>query len=431
MISVTEAIEVVLGVTKPLPPENVSLLGAAGRVLTQDLVAPRDLPPRPNAAMDGFAFRHEDLASGARLAINSEIPAGTESVQPVGPGQAAKIMTGAAIPPGADTVVPVEDTRSAGGEVEVLRPPSAGAHIRPAGEDVRKHDVVMASGFRLRPADVGMLAALGYSFVSVHRRPRVAILSTGDEIADVGQATTSGRIGDANSFALAALVADAGGDPIRLGIVPDDPTALTEVLRGALTADVVLTSGGVSAGDRDYMRPVFAGLGVDVKFAKVAIKPGKPLVFGTLGDGLVFGLPGNPVAAAVGFEVFVRPALLRLQGRGEVFRPLLEAMLAEEAGAVWSSRGRLEFLRCRVERQGNELRVTRVMKPGSGLLSSLVRANAFLLMPEDVAQAAPGTRVRVQIFDESSLQDDLWIFPSETEDGRATSVDLPAGRARL
>jgi molybdopterin molybdotransferase len=404
MIPVSQAIEVILSTVGPLPPEKVSLLDARGRVLAEEVIASRNLPPRDNSAMDGYACRHGDLSPGVRLRVLEEIPAGGEGTRTLGPGEAAKIMTGAPVPPGADVVVPVEDTAGESGWVEIRSLAGAGGNIRPAGEDVRAGEVVLPRGTVVRPVEVGMLASLGRSFVLVHQRPRVAILATGDEIVDLDVPTDGGKIINSNSYGVAAQVAEAGGVPVVLGIGRDDPAGLREMLVRAGAADVILTTGGVSMGDYDFVRPVLAESGVEVRFWQVAIKPGKPVVFGVKGRVPVFGLPGNPVSAMVGFEEFVRPVLRRLQGFRNLFRPVFDAVLGADAGPVRGRRGRLEFVRCRVVWDGSGLRVTSTKKQGSGILKTLVDANALLLIPEDAEGFEPGERVRVQLYDPELLE---------------------------
>jgi molybdopterin molybdotransferase len=400
MIAVGEALEIILGAVSPLPPEKVSLLDARDRVLAEDVVATRDLPPADNSAMDGYAFRSSDLSSGGRrLAVVESIAAGSRSEKGVKEGEAAKIMTGAPLPEGADTVVPVEDTRAEGSSVQVLRPPEKGAHVRAAGEDVRCGETVLARGNLVRAVDVGMLASLGRSFVLVHQRPRVAVLATGDEIVDLDGDRSGGRIVNSNSYGIAAQAAEAGAIPLILGIGRDDPAGLLEMLERSARADVVVTTGGVSMGDYDYVKAVLTEWGVSVRFWQVAMKPGKPLVFGVKGTCPVLGLPGNPVSAMVSFEQFVRPLLRRLQGHRRIYRPVVEAVLGEEAGGVRTKPGRMDFVRCRVERDGGSYRVVAVKKQSSGILKTLVEANGLIVFPEESAGARPGDRVRVQIYD--------------------------------
>ena len=418
MIPVSEALEIVLGALNPLPPEKVSLLEARSRVLAEDVSAPRDLPPRDNSAMDGYALRHADLAAGGggRVRVVEAIAAGAQSSRPLEPGEAMKIMTGAPIPEGGDAVVPVEDTQARGDWVEILKVPGLGANIRPMGEDVRSGELVLPQGTLVRPAEVGMLASLGRSFVLVHQRPRVAVLATGDEIVDLDTPADEGKIINSNSYGVAAQVAETGGVPVVLGIGRDDPQGLGEMLDRAATADLVITTGGVSMGDYDYVRPVLADSGVAVRFWKVAMKPGKPLVFGLKGRVPFFGLPGNPVSAMVVFEEFVRPALRLLQGHSRLFRPLLEAVLGDEAGSVRTKRGRMDFVRCRVERDGAGFRVTSVKQQGSGILKTLVEANALLVIPANATGADPGDRVSVQIYDRDFLEGASPGYPQDPSD---------------
>lgn len=404
MIPVTQAVEIILRDLRPLPPEKVSILEARGRVLAEDVRAPRDLPPRDNSAMDGYACREGSLGESARLRVVDEVQAGSQRWETLEPGEAVKIMTGAPVPPGADRVVPVEDTEAEGEWVRIRRMPDTGANIRLAGEDVRAGELVLARGTAIRPAEVGMLASLGRSFVAVHQRPRVAILATGDEIVDLDAPTDGGKIFNSNSYGVAAQVAEAGGVPVILGIGRDDPEGLRAMLDRTAAADVVVTTGGVSMGDYDFVRPVLAASGVELVFWQVAMRPGKPVVFGTRGRIPIFGLPGNPVSAMVGFEEFVRPALRRLLGYARLFRPVCEAVLGEEAGPVKGKTGRVEFVRCRVEREGPGFRVVSIKKQSSGVLKTLVEANALLVLPEDSEGAVPGERVWVQFYDLAFLE---------------------------
>lgn len=407
MIPVEQALETILRAVEPLPSEKVSLLEARGRVLAEDVTAPRDLPPSDNSAMDGYAYRSVDVsAPPGRLRVIESIAAGRRGSRPLTPGEAVRIMTGAPVPEGADTVIPVEETRVEGGDVVLLSAPERGANIRLAGEDVRRGELVVPRGTAVRPAEVGMFASLGRSFLSVYQRPRVAVLATGDEIADLDGPPDPGKIVNSNSYGVAAQVAEAGGVAVMLGIGRDDPDGLLEMLEQAATADVVITTGGVSMGDYDYVKSVFARWGVEAHFWKVAIKPGKPMVFGVRGRVPVFGLPGNPVSALVAFEVFVRPVLRRLQGHRRLFRPVVEATLAEEAGEVKTRPGRMDFVRCRVETAAppEGFRVVSVKRQGSGLLKTLVEANGLMVLPEESSGARPGDRVRVQLYDYEFLE---------------------------
>jgi molybdopterin molybdotransferase len=405
MISFSEAQEKILSSLEPLPSETVSITEALGRVLAEQVFAPRNLPPMDNSAMDGYAFSSFD-ATGERVVLKvvDEIAAGRLFSGALGEGEAVKIMTGAPIPPGSDTVVPVEDTARLGAEVELLSLPRKGANVRKSGEDVAAGDQVLPPGIRIRPAEVGMLASLGRSFVKVHQRPKVAILATGDEIVEIDSPTEGFKIINSNSYGLSAQVLETGAIPVRLGIGRDDREGLLEILGNARTCDMVLTTGGVSMGDYDYTRDVLAEWGVDTKFWKVAVKPGKPVLFGMKDKVPVFGLPGNPVSAMVSFEQFVRPALRKLMGAQRLFRPVFKAILDERAERVKGRPDRIEFVRCRVERFGTRFKVVGLGKRSSGMLSTLVEANGLLILPIGREVIEPGEEVDVQIYDYEFLE---------------------------
>ncbi|TAL15656.1 molybdopterin molybdenumtransferase MoeA [bacterium] len=405
MISFSEAQEKILSSLEPLPSETVSITEALGRVLAEQVFAPRNLPPMDNSAMDGYAFcRSDAVGERAVLRVVDEIAAGHLFSGAVAEGEAVKIMTGAPIPPGADTVVPVEDTARLGAEVEILSLPRPGANVRKAGEDVSAGDQVLPPGIRIRPAEVGMLASLGRSFVKVHQRPKVAILATGDEIVEIDAPTEGFKIINSNSYGLSAQVLETGAIPVRLGIGRDDREGLLEILGNARTCDMVLTTGGVSMGDYDYTRDVLAEWGVDTKFWKVAVKPGKPVLFGMKGRVPVFGLPGNPVSAMVSFEQFVRPALRKLMGAQRLFRPVFKAILDERAERVKGRPDRIEFVRCRIERFGTRFKVVGLGKRSSGMLSTLVEANGLLILPVGREVIEPGEEVDVQVYDYEFLE---------------------------
>ncbi len=400
MISIHEAIELILDKIHPLPTEIVLLGDAVGRVLRMDVDARRDIPPQDNSAMDGYAFAYpEDAQEPLTLEVIDFIAAGHRPSQGLQPGEAAKIMTGAPVPDGADTVIPVEDTEAEGITVTFQRIPKKGANIRLAGEDVKEGEAVMSPGVKIRPTEAGMFAALGRSVVSVSQRPRVAILSTGDEIVEIDEAYAQGKIVNSNAYGLAAQVTQAGGVPVMLGIGRDSPEALYEILESARLCDMVLTTGGVSMGDRDFMLEVFEKWGVKREFWKVSMKPGKPVAFGMKGRKPVFGLPGNPVSAMVAFEQFVRPALRKMLGFERLFRPVFTATLAPDAGAVRAKVGRTEFVRCSVEYDGGQFKIVSVKKRGSGILSTLVEANGLMIIPAASEGVEPGGEVKVQLYD--------------------------------
>ena len=400
LIALDEYRKNVLSRIRPLEPIELGLLDALGCVLTHDAVAVSDIPNFPNSAMDGFAVLAQDSGVGAELRVVGEVAAGAASRIPLQPGEAVRIMTGAPLPPGADAVVPVEDTTELGDVVRLHAAVEPGRHVRLPGEDVRVGDVVLRSGRVLEPADIGMLAALGYPRVTVRPHPRVVVISTGDELVDPEQPTGLGQIRDSNSYVLTALCRDTGASAFRHEIVRDDERALTEAFEGAMAhADLLVTSGGVSAGRYDLVKVVLSRLG-DVRFSRVGMRPGMPQAFGLLDRGNgdrpvpVFGLPGNPVSAAVSFEVFVRPAIRRLQGRTDVNRPRVQAVLAE---SLRSPAGKVEFVRVTLRRDGSVWAATPTGGQGSGILSSMVEADGLAEIPADRSTVAAGERVVVHL----------------------------------
>ena len=399
-ISVREARALVLEAARsPLAPEEAGLLDAAGRVLAADLVAPRDLPPWDNSQMDGYAVRGADLAADARLDVIETVLAGQTPSRTVGPGQAIRIMTGAPMPKGADTVVPVESTAADGRDAMRLtaKSPMRGDFVRHAGEDVRGGTVAITKGTLLTPAAIGVAASLGLARVPVYRRPVVAILATGDELVDPGTEAGPNRIYASSSAALAAAVRRAGGEPRYAGIAADTRDALRAKLAEALAgADVLLTTGGVSVGEADHVRETLAELGVEMRFWRVAQKPGYPLLFGTLRNTLVFGLPGNPVSTLVSYEIYVQPALLRLQGRQRAFLPVIEAALL---APVKGGGTRFQFLRGVVTTERGVLSVRTTGSQSSGVLTSLLLGNALILVPPGSENLPIGARVQVQVLD--------------------------------
>jgi len=406
-----EALRTVLEAAAPLPPETCATAAALGRVLAETVRAGRTLPPWDVSAMDGYAVRAADLAGApAALPVAFEAAAGGDRARVLAPGTAARIFTGAPLPPGADTVVRQEDVERDGDQVRFRRPPPAGEHVRPAGEDVREGDVVLEPGARLGPGPLGLLASLGRSVVAVHQRPRVAILSSGDELIEPDGDPRGGRIVSSNSYSIAAQCREAGADPVYLGIARDTPEELERLVRAGLSAHVLVSSAGVSVGDRDYVRPVLEELGCELLFWGVRIRPGFPLVFGRFGahdaarrGPLVFGLPGNPVSAMVTFEEFVRPALRRLAGHRALFRPRLAAVLAEP---LRKTPGRLHFVRVRLAREGGRLVATPTGSQSSGVLRSMALADGLLVFPAEAAELRAGAPVQVQVLDEDFLAAD-------------------------
>jgi molybdopterin molybdotransferase len=401
MISVADGQAHILTlIPHPTSPEVVATRQALGRVLAAGVAAPFDVPPADNSAVDGYAVRGADLSPGgpARFRVVGDLPAGSTHTGVVGTGEALRIMTGAPIPDGADTVVPQELAIPAdpAGSAVSLRGVAPGANVRARGEDVRAGTVVLPRGAVLRPPDLGLLASLGLAEVAVHRRPRVALLSTGDEVAEPGTARRPGQIYDANRFSLAGLVEAAGAAPLDLGIVPD----AREVLRARLAdaaaaADVVLTSGGVSVGAHDLVKAVLAEVG-GIDFWQVAMQPGRPLAVGQIGATPFFGLPGNPVASMLCFLLFVRPALWKLGGRRDLAPPCFTAVATEP---MPKKTGRREFKRGILRFAGPGWEVSTTGPQGSGILSSMVAANCLIVLEEERGDVAAGETVLVEPLD--------------------------------
>lgn len=383
----------------PLEPIELALLEAHGCVLATDVVATDDVPSFANSAMDGYAVDSASIVLDEPVKIAGEVAAGAVSQAAVEAGAVVRIMTGAPLPSGADAVIPVEVAKEDGEEVRFSALPSAGDHIRPAGGDVRAGATVLSAGRRLGAADVGMLSAIGHSRVTVHPRPRVAVVSTGDELAEPDVPLQPGQIRDSNSFTLTAMAREAGAIAFRSTVVGDNRRALAEAFVGALTnADVLVTSGGVSAGRYDMVKDVLSQLG-DVNFSKVAIQPGMPQAFGFLnpqGPNRIpcFGLPGNPVSAFVSFELFVRPALRRLQGRSDLNRPRVSAILEE---TVSSPAHKVSFLRVKLRREGPQWLARLTGPQGSGLLHSAVAADGLAEIPADRTSVTAGETIVVHL----------------------------------
>lgn len=389
MLTVPEASARILADITPLAIERVALLDALGRVLAAPVAAPLTLPPWNNSAMDGYAVRGADLdgVSTERpvvLRVLETVAAGGFPTHAVAPGTTTRIMTGAPIPEGADTVVRVEDTDGGVERVEIRNARDLGKNIRARGEDLHAGSTVLHPGMPLGAAQLGILASVGRSTVEVHRRPRVAILGSGDELVeldDFAEALAGRKIVSSNSYTLQALVRTAGGEAVNLGIAEDDPRALRERLERAQGFDLIVTSAGISVGEFDYTRDVLAALGAEMKFWRVRMRPGAPLGFGLLRGTPWIGLPGNPVSAMVTFELFVRPVLRRMLGHERLFRRPVPAVLEER---VTIGARLTHFLRAIVRVRDDGVVAARLTGPqGSGILTSMSLANALLVVPED------------------------------------------------
>ena len=407
MLSVEDALERVLKMFHPLEAETVPILESLGRVLAQNVYSEIDIPPHDNSAMDGYAVIAADAAGAGpetpvQFRVIENLAAGYVADQQVMPGTAIRIMTGAPVPPGADTVIRFERTRQEGDQVALYFAPPVGNNVRYAGEDVHKGDQVLRKGMRVRPPEIGMLASVGCSEVQVTRRPRVAILATGDELVEIDEPLSPGKIRNSNGYSNAAQVLKFGGQPVMLSIARDTKADLTAKIKAGLDqgVDLFLTSGGVSVGDFDVVKTVLAAEG-KMEFWRVRMKPGKPLAFGTLktAEGRVvpmLGMPGNPVSVMVSFEIFARPAILKMQGMTEYARHTVEATLADE---ITSKDERRHYVRVRVEKEGETYIAHLTGGQGSGILSSMVKANGFAVIPEEWTHAPAGSRVQVILFD--------------------------------
>ncbi|MCX5859326.1 MAG: molybdopterin molybdotransferase MoeA [Proteobacteria bacterium] len=399
-IGFEEAREIILGKACPLGIENLNLAESLGRVLAADLVAGRNLPPWNNSAMDGFAVRARDVQEAGDknpvdLKVIGDLPAGKQWKGKIRAGETVRIMTGAPIPAGADAVVRVEITREINrGLIQVFSPVKIGTDLRRAGEDVRAGSVVLKAGTEIRPAEIGILAAMNNSLVPVYQKPRVSILATGDEISRVGKTVRKDRIISSNSYALAAQVIEAGGIPLDLGIARDNRKEIRDKLSRGLKADIILTSAGVSVGEYDFVKDVYRELKIKILFQRLKTRPGQPLVFGRIGRKPVFGLPGNPVSSMICFEEFIRPLIRQMIGRRNIFRSEIQARAGE---VLEKSSRQTHFLRCRLYRKQGEWWGETTGPQGSGILSSMVKADGILIFSEGRERIEKGDLVRVQL----------------------------------
>jgi len=411
MISVGKALKTILASARLMGTEKINILDAQRRAIAENIYAGRDIPSVDNSAMDGYALRAADTRGATPkkpvwFKIIEEIPAGKIPRKKLRSKEAARIMTGAIIPGGADAVIRQENTRREGNLVAVLTPVARKTDIRFAGEDVRKGELVIHKNSVLGAAQIGMLAALGKKSVLVYKKPRVAIMATGDELVDIDTNPSPGKIVNSNSYSLATLVDDCGGVPVILGITRDNKSALKQKFSTALKNDVIISSGGVSVGDYDLVKDIMANMGNSMYFWQVAMRPGKPLAFGAIKGVPLFGLPGNPVSTMVSFEQFVRPYLLKIQGHRNIFRPVLKAISAEN---LEKKVGVKNFLRAIVKREKDKYIVKTTGNQGSGILKSMVTANALIILGEKETKIKKGDKVTVQLLDDSLFKTDSFL----------------------
>ncbi len=413
MISVEEALDRVLGFFAVLEEEEKPLLECLGQVLAKDVYAPFDVPQHDNSAMDGYAVQAKsiegaDEAHPKILRVVGEVAAGSTTEVKVEPGTSVRIMTGAPLPPGADVVVPFEatdevDRRRAslpGAEVGIRCGLPEGSNVRRSGEDIAKGQLAVMWGSVLRPSELGVLASLGNAMASVIRRPVVGILATGDEVLDVNESLLPGRVYNSNSYSLAAQVLSCGGIPRLLGVAADNIEQLSVALQSGLDCDMLITSGGVSLGDYDMVKQVLASEG-DISFWTVRMKPGKPLAFGTFqrdnGKRVPhLGLPGNPVSSMITFEVFARPAIAKMMGKRHLAKPSIFAIMED---SIQNSDGRRIFARVMVSKREGKYFASLTGTQGSGVLTSMAKADGLAIIPETTSEVRPGTTVEVMLLD--------------------------------
>ncbi|MBI5561098.1 MAG: molybdopterin molybdotransferase MoeA [Deltaproteobacteria bacterium] len=399
MKTVKEAQDIILKNVSALGTEKVRITGALGRILAEKVFANRDHPPFDSSAMDGYAVRFEDVKGATRgnpaaLEIIDDIKAGGEPKRSVEKGVASRIMTGAPVPKGADTVVRVEDTDSSKDKVKVLVPPRKGSNIRPMGENLKAGDLLLDEGDELGPAHIGTLAMVKKKEVMVYRRPRVAVLSTGDELEGIDEPLDPKKIPDANSYTVMAELESLGAEPVLLGIARDTREALEEKLREGLKYDALVISGGVAVGQYDFVRPVLKDLKIDIRFWRVALRPGHPFAFGTGEKNVIFALPGNPVSTMVCCEEFIVPAVRKMMGAKRLFRRTIKAGLKEK---VKDKKGRTHFMRALLEGSPSGYSARLPGEQGSGILMSMVKADGLLIVPQESEELKENAVVTVQV----------------------------------
>ena len=400
MPTLDEARRLILDRTRTLGTESVDLIDSLNLVTAEDIVAPCDMPLCDNSAMDGFAVRRADCDPPSRLRITGFIPAGSQSVPPVDAGCAIKIMTGARIPPGCDAVVPFEDTESRDDYVTINVPVRMHQHIRFAGEDVHREEITIPSGTVIRAPEISMMASFGKNRVTVYRRPHVAILSTGDELVAVGEPVVPGKVVDSNGVSLAAMVKACGATAELLGVANDTHASHVAKMTIGLQADILITSAGVSVGERDLVREVLAELGLSQVFYSIDARPGSPTTFGVRGGSLIFCLPGNPVASMIVFDELVKPAILKAIGYKRILQPFVRAILQQDEV---KRLGKVKFLRVRLESRGGRLLAFSSGDQTTGMLKTLIRADGIAVLPAERSSFAAGDEVDVHVISGNAL----------------------------
>jgi len=400
MPTLDEARRLILDRTRTLGTESVELIDSLNLVTAEDITAPFDMPLCDNSAMDGFAVRRGDCDPPSRLRITGFIPAGSESVPPVDAGCAVKIMTGARIPPGCDAVVPFEETEGRDDYVTIKAPVRMHQHIRFAGEDVHRNEVTVLVGTVIRAPEISMMASFGKSSVTVYHRPRVAILSTGDELVAVGEPIVPGKVVDTNGVSLAAMVKACGATVELLGVANDTHASHIAKMTIGLQADILITSAGVSVGERDLVREVLTELGVSQVFYSIDARPGSPTTFGVKGGSLVFCLPGNPVASMIVFDELVKPAILKAMGYKRILQPFVRAILQQDEA---KRPGKVKFLRVRLESSGGRLLAFNSGNQTTGMLKTLIRADGIAVLPAERSSFAVGDEVDVHVISGNAL----------------------------
>ncbi len=405
MISADEAIKIILDNTKLLPIEKIFINEALGRILAEDIFSPYNIPYADNSAMDGYALKAEDTKGAnrdnpAKLKIIGVIPAGKVFKGKMHSGEACKIMTGGIIPDGADCIARKEICREENGYVYVYEELKKGKDLRKSGEDIKEGECVLKKGTKITPAVIGVLASVGKSNIYVYKRPRVSIIISGDEIADIDEPVIKGKVKNSNTYSLMALLKESKGIPINCGIIKDDKENLKKTIIENLNSDIILSTGGVSVGDYDYTKDVIKEIGFNIHFWRLKIKPGKPLLFATLNDKLYFGIPGNPVSTMVVFYNFIMPAILKMQGFKNIFLPEREAILAED---IKKKDSRREYIRGILYEKNGKLYVKSTGPQGSGILKSMVLGNCFIVVSEEQKIIKKGELVKVSVYKKINL----------------------------